>query len=80
MQNPSEELLKALSKDQLLKMAEHFEIECPKQSQNNTIMSTLKAHLAEQEVLPHVEECSSETTVVTSSSEPAKLLMTLELL
>lgn len=72
-----EELLKALSKNQLLKIAEHFEIEWPKQSQKYTLLDILKAHLVVQEVFPNVKQCSSETmpTVVTSSPEPpAKLV------
>lgn len=56
VENPSEESLDDLSKKYLLKVAEHLDIECPKQVQKGIILSTLKAHLVEQEVLPSVEK------------------------
>jgi len=32
VENPTQELLKALSKEQLLKVAEYFDVECSRQS------------------------------------------------
>lgn len=60
LQNPTWELLKTLNKEQLQKVAEHFDVECPRQSRKDTMLSTLKAYLVQQKVLPHVEECGSD--------------------
>lgn len=56
VENLSEELLDDLSKKFLLKVTENFDMECPKQVQKGIILSTLKAHLVEQEGLPSVEK------------------------
>lgn len=79
VQNPSEELLKALSWEQLLKVAEHFDIECPKQARKDTWLSR---RLHSSTSLPSVEECSTEKmpTEEISSPEPAKLFVILVVL
>lgn len=76
VKNPSEELLKTLSKEQLLKVEEHFDVECSKQAKKDTILSSLKGHLVEQEVLPNVDVCSTEqlSTELSGSPEPVKVV------
>ena len=49
---PSVELLDKCTKDQLLKIAEHFEVDVPKQGRKDTIVTMLQAQLILQEFLP----------------------------
>ncbi|XP_056905675.1 uncharacterized protein LOC130534961 [Takifugu flavidus] len=69
LRSPTWELLKTLKKEQLLKVAEHFDVECPRPSRKDTILSTLKANLVQQKVLP---------PVVGSSLEPHKQVSQVE--
>lgn len=72
LQNPNWELLKTLKKEQLLKVAGHFDVEGRMPSRKKTLLSTLKENLVQQKVLPQVEELSSDILppVVGRSLEP----------
>lgn len=80
MQSPSWELLKTLTKERLWRVVEHFEVECPRQAHKDTMLSTLKAYLVQQKVLPQVGECGSDRMppVVGSSLEPHELVSQVE--
>lgn len=51
VQSPSEELPDQCNKEQLLKIAEHFEIEIPHTRLNDTVKTVLKNRLANIEIL-----------------------------
>ena len=52
VQSPSDELLNSYKKDQLVKVAEHYDVELSKNLNKDELLATLKHKLVEKEVLP----------------------------
>lgn len=51
LQNPSDGLLDVCTKDELIKLAEHFEIEIPGQARKDHILCVVKENLVQSGVL-----------------------------
>ncbi|KAL3051791.1 hypothetical protein OYC64_001926 [Pagothenia borchgrevinki] len=74
VKSPSVELLEKCTKDQLLKIAEHFEVDVPKQGRKDNIVITLQAQLVLQEDLPAVavDGCSEDELAEKAAINPGR--------
>ncbi len=78
MQNPSEDLLEACTKDQLRKVAEHFDIELPSQGRKDRLLCVIKESLVQSGVLFAAVKESDTRSVVTPQSSFTEQAMKLE--
>ncbi|CAJ1071441.1 uncharacterized protein LOC115247517 [Xyrichtys novacula] len=65
LQNPMEDLLNTFTKEQLFKVADHFEVKVPSKALKDCILSTIKEHLVQLGVLPAAVEGSDAVSAPT---------------
>lgn len=79
LKSPSEKILDGYTKEQLLKIAEHFDIDIGDKRLKDTVKSVLKANLFERKVLEEGTEISSlACTVDAASINPSACALTFE--